>query len=59
MPILDPGLSAWNVRDEVLRWLFHGNSLSYPKDLLIPFPGTNPANFLEARFWTAPEVFAF
>jgi hypothetical protein len=21
---LDPGLSAWNFRDEMLRWLFHG-----------------------------------
>ena len=30
---------------------FMGNSLSYPKDLLIPFVITNLANFLEARFW--------
>jgi hypothetical protein len=31
--------AAWNFRDEVLRWLFHGNSLSDPRDLLIPFFG--------------------
>jgi hypothetical protein len=28
---------------------FMGNTLSDPKHLLILFPGTNPANFLEAR----------
>src|ERR1700737_258269 len=27
---LHPGLSALDFRDEVLRWLFHGNSLSLP-----------------------------
>jgi hypothetical protein len=32
----DPG---WNLRDEVMRWLLHGHSLSDPKDLLIPFFG--------------------
>src|SRR5271154_1660085 len=25
------GLSAWDFRDEVLRWLLHGNSLSLPE----------------------------
>jgi hypothetical protein len=25
--------------DELIRWLFHENSLSNPKDLLIPFIG--------------------
>jgi len=25
--------------DELMRWVFHGNSLSDPKDLLIPFIG--------------------
>jgi hypothetical protein len=24
---LDLGVPAWNFRDEVLRWLLHGNSL--------------------------------
>jgi hypothetical protein len=40
-----PNLSdaVWNFRDELLRWLFHGNSLSDPKDLLIPFFGVCPA----------------
>ena len=34
------GDAAWNFRDdEVLRWLFHGNSLSDLRDLLIPFCG--------------------
>ena len=34
------GDAAWNFRDdEVLRWLFHGNSLSDLRDLLIPFFG--------------------
>jgi hypothetical protein len=28
--------------DKVVRRLFHGNSLSDPKDLLIPFIGTDP-----------------
>jgi hypothetical protein len=36
---LDPAAAAWNFRDEVLRWLLHGHSLSDPKDLLIPFFG--------------------
>jgi hypothetical protein len=46
IPKIDPdrhlnlGNAAWNFRDdEVLRWLFHGNSLSDSKDLLIPFIG--------------------
>jgi hypothetical protein len=26
-------------RDELMRWFFHGNSLSNPIDLLIPFIG--------------------
>ena len=38
----DPGLPAWNFRDEVMRRLFHGNSLPLPEDLLIPFPVTDP-----------------
>jgi hypothetical protein len=40
---LDPGLPAWNFRDEVLRWLLHGQQSlrSDPKDLLISFPGTS------------------
>jgi hypothetical protein len=43
---LNLGLSAWNFSDEVLRQV-HGNSLSlFPKDLLIPFFGTN---FIEVR----------
>jgi hypothetical protein len=34
------GDAAWNFRDEVFQWLFHGNSLSDPReDLLIPFCG--------------------
>ena len=44
IPKIDPdrhpnlGDAAWNFRDdEVLRWLFHGNSLSDLRDLLIPF----------------------
>ncbi len=28
--------------DELMRWFFHGNSLSDPKDLLIPFIGNLP-----------------
>jgi hypothetical protein len=39
---LDLVLSAWNFRDEMLRWLLQGNSLSDPKDLLIPFIVTDP-----------------
>jgi hypothetical protein len=45
IPKIDPnrhpnlGDAAWNFRDEVLRWLFHGNSLSDLRDLLIPFIG--------------------
>ena len=39
---LNPGPSAWNFRDEVLRRFLHGNSLSLRENLLIPFPGTNP-----------------
>jgi hypothetical protein len=40
---LDPGLPAWNFRDEVLRWLLHGQQSlrSDPKDLLISFHSTN------------------
>ena len=34
---------------------FMGNSLSYPKDLLIPFVITNLANFLEARLGTVSK----
>ncbi len=33
------GVAAWNFRDEVFRWLFHGDSLSDPRDRLIPFFG--------------------
>jgi hypothetical protein len=36
---LNRGLSAWDFRNEILRRLFHGNSLSEPNQL-IPFPGT-------------------
>jgi hypothetical protein len=39
---LNPGLSAWDFRDEMLRRVFHGSSLSDPKDLLIPFIVTYP-----------------
>jgi hypothetical protein len=35
----NPGDAAWNFRDQVLRWFFHGHSLSDSKDLLIPFFG--------------------
>jgi hypothetical protein len=35
----DLGDAAWNFRDEAMRWLFHDNSLSDPRDLLIPFCG--------------------
>jgi hypothetical protein len=35
----DPGAAAWNFSDEAPRWLFHGHSLSDPKDLLIPVFG--------------------
>jgi hypothetical protein len=38
---LNSGPSAGSFRDEVLRRIFMGNSLSDPKDLLIPFIGTN------------------
>jgi hypothetical protein len=31
--------AAWNFSNEVMRRLFHGNSLSDLKDLLIPFFG--------------------
>lgn len=35
---LNLSLSAWDFRDEALRWLLHGKqSLSDPEDLLIPF----------------------
>jgi hypothetical protein len=33
---LELGLPAWNIGNEVLRWLLHGDSLSL-KNLLIPF----------------------
>ena len=36
---LDLRAAAWYFSDEVLRGLFHGNSLSDLKDLLIPFIG--------------------
>jgi hypothetical protein len=36
---LDLGAAEWNFRDKVMRQLFHGNSLSDPKDPLIPFFG--------------------
>ena len=45
IPKIDPdrhpnlGNAAWNFGDEVLRWFFHGHSLSDSKDLLIPFIG--------------------
>jgi len=45
IPKIDPdrhpnlGDAAWNFRDEVFQWLFHGNSLSDPRELLIPFLG--------------------
>ncbi len=45
IPKIDPdrqpnlGDAAWNFRDEALRWLFHANSLSDLRDLLIPFIG--------------------
>ncbi len=45
VPKIDPdrhpslGDAAWNFRDEVFRWLFHGDSLSDPRDRLIPFFG--------------------
>ena len=51
IPKIDPdrhpnlGEAAWNFSDEVFRWLFHANSLSDPKDLLIPFSRTgHPRN---------------
>ena len=40
IPKIDPdrhpnlGDAAWNFGDEVLRWSFHGHSLSDSKDLL-------------------------
>jgi hypothetical protein len=49
IPKIDPdrhpnlGDAAWNFRDEVFQWLFHGNSLSDPRELLIPFFG-NPVD---------------
>ena len=62
IPKIDPdrhpnlGDAAWNFRDEVLRWLFHGNSLSDLRDLLIPFFGnyksseaTETPNLLKMR----------
>jgi len=50
---LNPGLSVWNFRDEVLRRVFHGNSLSDPKDLLIPFLGTDPVEMNQPRSMSA------
>ena len=54
IPKIDPdrhpnlGDAAWNFRDdEVLRWLFHGNSLSDLRDLLIPFFGKFGADRLK------------
>src|ERR1700692_3758154 len=50
IPKIDPdrhptlGDAAWNFRYEVFRWLFHGNSLSDPEDLLIPFCGKFETN---------------
>jgi hypothetical protein len=41
MPIVMAILGSlhWGFRDEVLRWYFHGHSLSDSKNLLIPFFG--------------------
>ena len=46
IPIVIPTLvmSAWNFGDEVLRWFFHGHSLSDSKDLLIPFLQVSQVN---------------
>ena len=55
IPKIDPdrhpnlGDAAWNFGDEVLRWFFHGHSLSDSKDLLIPFFG----NFISHSAITA------
>jgi hypothetical protein len=43
---LNQGLPAWYFRNKVLRWLLHGNSLSDPEDLLIPFRGTTGSIFV-------------
>ena len=57
IPKIDPdrhlnlGDAAWNFRNEVFRWLFHGNSLSDPEDLLIPFFG----NFV-SWFMLRPDI---
>jgi len=45
IPKIDPdrhprlGDAAWNFRNEVFRWLRHGQCLSDPRDQLIPFFG--------------------
>ena len=38
---INPELSVGYFCEEVMRSLFHVNSLSDPKDLLIPLPGAN------------------
>jgi hypothetical protein len=67
IPKIDPdrhpnlGDAAWNFRDEVFRWLFHGDSLSDPRDRLIPFCGKfkpRSTKFLKPRIsGTLPSHF--
>lgn len=40
----------------MIKGFFIGNSLSDPKDLLIPYLVTSPANSLEARLWITSEI---
>jgi hypothetical protein len=55
---LNLGLSAWDFRDEVLRWLLHGKqSLSDPEDLLIPFIRTELPLLLLGQSPIFPKFF--
>jgi hypothetical protein len=42
---LDPGTAEWNFRDKLMRWLFHGNSLSDLKTCSSHFSATSILNW--------------
>jgi hypothetical protein len=41
---LDPGTAEWNFRDKLMRWLFHGNSLSDLKTCSSHFSASSFSN---------------
>src|SRR5260370_1041135 len=55
IPKIDPdrhpnlGDAAWNFGDEVLRWFFHGHSLSDSKACSSHFSATSKSKFLKTR----------